>query len=535
MLAWPAMAADRRDSLTLGNSEALPKAGLRLHPFRDFKQTPIASLSFQTRTDSVTGAKYDTFVPYELWRHDQTEAIFQGRSGRITVAVARLSPGVFSQLQAKPRVSRTDMEKTAAEAGQAQWTPEDLDRWVTLFAQNAIETKTSELKDFAAPFPCTRYLFKDSTSQGFLFTIPRDGGSQWVYLHFQFFGAVDERTFGRDCQSCAKTLAIIKPSDAPAKTVSKDTGKGPATESGDSPERLAARDRVQQEIRNLKGWWLTETPHYIIATDLPQNSSRQLIEAVQTQLEALRGSLEKIMPPLKPITDIGVVRIFADRQAFHAQLPDGYGPRATGAWLASKAQLLLLASDTRQGGDALRLQILRTLSHEAYRQYAWYALNRLSLPAWFNEGHAAFAGTAEVDTRRKTVNYGESEWLARQLTDLLKKEKNVKLSALMTMTGQQFSADAREEKYAVVWGLVYFFRKAAFLYPGKDYDTFCAKILRDQIAAASGDAAKAMKAADAPLDMNKLQRDFYDFWGSSGKRKRAERYDPLKGIAAAEE
>lgn len=530
-LVWGAAAAEHRESIVPGAIETLAGAGLKIRSLRDFALVPLPNADMVLYTNQDTGEKIEAFAPAQLWRNGQMEGLLKGNAGAIAVATVQFNLLAELTFRTMPggQVQRSDFDQACAANAPAAWPPDALQLWVETFTGNLIESQVVKVEGFAAPYPFVRYRFKgfDAYRQGWLLAIPRAEGKQYVFLLFEFAATVDSRDVERAVLSCIKSLSAVQPAGAPKKAdvklQNKKVMRGVDT---DNPELKAARERVIQNIRNLKDWWFVETPNYVITSNLAA-ANRRLVDMIQADIECLHDAYDKTIPPVKPITDVSVVRVFNTRENYLAYIPPD-AKWSAGLWMPGKDELVISPIDVRQGADQARRRLLKVVYHEAFHQYLYYALNRTQPPVWFNEGHASLFGAANVDQRRMTVSLPEDEDLARILTEYLRKNKNLNLSEYLTMTYRQFYADGREENYAITWGLVYFFRKAAFLYPGRDYEKACPDTLRNLLAAGVNEEAQAIQAALNPLDVTRLQRDFYDFWGNTAKRGRAERNDPFK-------
>lgn len=526
-LAVVPAAGERRESLTLDTSVTLAGVGLKLRPFRDFRMVPAPNADMTVYVHPDTNEKVEAFNPADLWVQAQLEGVFKGPAGAFFVASLRFPVSVVNGLPRFPggQVRRADFDKAAA-AATADWAPADIRVWVTALAGKGISGEQDKVAGVSLPFPYVRFSFagRDSRFQAWLLQIPRGSRQQRVVLLFDLDPAVDAQAAERAVQACVRSVSVLAPEEKKTADTKFQNRKVQGTVDRADPELRAARDRVIQNIRNLKGWWFVETPNYVITSNLG-SGNRRLVDMIQTDIESLRTVFTKALPPLKPIVDVSVVRVFNSAAEFKAYVPPEIS-WATGLWMPEKDELVVSPVDVRQAGAAGRF-LLMTVYHEAFHQYAHYALNRMFIPVWFDEGHATFFAAGDVDAHRKRIVFPEDETLARRLVTLLKADKTFSLAPYLAMNHRRFYGDGREGHYAVVWGLVYFLRKAAAQYPGRNYDRVCADVVRRLAALGLADERQAIQAAAASVEVLRLNRDFRDFWESSAKRKRAERVDPF--------
>lgn len=282
-----------------------------------------------------------------------------------------------------------------------------------------------------------------------------------------------------------------------------------------------SRQQAEESIRNLKGWWVAHTDHYVFLSNL-DSRHRTMVRELQEDLEVLRQSFETLLAPTQPIDAACVVRIFATPEEY-----DAYVPReqrwTSGLWIASTGELVIRPPPDERDRQGHRESILRIAYHEAFHQYLHYALGRLRTAAWFNEGHAALFEAAQV-RRRRTPSIKQD----KQKVDILEKlarAEQLHVAPLLRMSYQQFYASderTRVINYATAWGLVYYLRKAAPVDLARRYDGIADAYIRSLVQQGNGQVAT--RQAFHGVDMERFEKDFSEFWESHRRRDSARRH-----------
>ncbi len=74
------------------------------------------------------------------------------------------------------------------------------------------------------------------------------------------------------------------------------------------------------------------------------------------------------------------------------------GDRTIGLWSPSHEELLILDM-----GNSARNETLKTMRHEAFHQYLYYATGNGRHAVWFNEGHATFFENVSYDAKKNYI------------------------------------------------------------------------------------------------------------------------------------
>jgi len=306
----------------------------------------------------------------------------------------------------------------------------------------------------------------------------------------------------------------------------------PGADAAANPAYLAARERVIQNIRNLKDWWYIELPDYILTSNM-ETRNRRLVTMIQEDIETLRAAYQAFIPPRAEINDVSVVRVFRDRAEYLNYIPKDMQWSA-GIWMPMKKELVISPLEVSQTSEGRRLTLL-VVYHEAFHQYIFYALGGRELPVWFDEGHAALFEGSDIDAHRKTVKIVEEPLRVGPFLARLKEGRPLNLGTFLKLDHGQFysrNTETMADNYATAYALVYFLRKACPQYPGRGYDTICSKLLEAAMANNSPDPGASTTKAMEGIDLQQLERDLTDFWKSPTRRHRAERATAF-GEAAA--
>ena len=154
----------------------------------------------------------------------------------------------------------------------------------------------------------------------------------------------------------------------------------------------------------------------------------------------------------------------------------------------SREELLVAAED--------REQALKTMRHEAFHQYLFYATGNGNHATWFNEGHACFFENVQYNPAKNTVRVLDSgsraEWTARDPEKVARM-----IGRVLEMDRGEFYSGSLPEinsRYVAGWAIAYFLEKGAYASDEfAPYRGICAKYL--ELAGGGADAAEATREA----------------------------------------
>jgi hypothetical protein len=510
-----------------------PNLGLRIRVLGNSAPEPLAQ--YQTYTYTFTRGdetfKRDLFDPRELWYATQHAGQWRDEAGNVLTLgrPTHLLPVIPSEMK---HVSREDFDKAIADPAMAfdPASAEALSAWVKAFAgctpkaPEPLRTTAFNLVS-AVFFPVEEsatlvYAFRVKTRKPNGQTAPSD----WFCAVIKIADGTLKSKVRKDFetqflanvasvpQTGAMAAAGVQPKALNA-TPSAQGGKEPAAAAiPDHPSRTAAR----KSIANMKDWWFAETPEYIFLSDIRSATGKALVKELQATMPVLRGAFARLIPPFETATDVSVVRIYEEREAYKQYVGKGFEWSA-GLWSPMRRELVILS----QGKD--REQTLNIIKHEGFHQYLFYACNMIENASWFNEGHACFFEAAEVDSKGRVElpENNRAEFLLRNLDAVarqLPKVLHVGHEAFYKGTDEQ-----RNLNYTTAWSLIYFLRKGVPMENKAAYASVLDTYLKTL--ASTKDADAATTAAFEGVNMTRFQSDFTDFWKKG--RSAARRFDPL--------
>ena len=493
-------------------------------------QVPKA-VSFQPSTSKGETGTIAGYDPMALWRWEQAAGRFVGEYGTMRVFEVKLAP--FEERPARihrayPYVSKEAFE--AAREPMKDFGAASIRRWVEFLTGESVAEQTNDVRGLRLRRSYVQLTLKNAGRRSvpiYLVEVrrnPKQVVAVWITLNPGAPTRDLERAVFQVLEGIqpASRVAARRNDDADARMQSHRV----TSPESDRREFRDTREQVIRNIRNLPDWWFVETPHYLIASDLP-TSRRAFVRDIQENLTGLHSAFRTLVPPRLEITQVSVVRVFNERQAFLDYLGNNELKEwALGLWMPGRRELVISPFDeanNKRDQDTM----MKSIFHEGFHQYVYYALGGVNIPIWINEGHAAFFEGAEVGYRGRTVAVGEADDRLAILEKMLDQteEGDLGLERMMLLNVAQFYApDERAKRYSLAWGWVYFLRKAAELYPEQPYDRVCDAVF-DACVKTDGDWLAASRTVIDALDMDLAEKHFRDFWTSRTKRARAERRD----------
>lgn len=527
-LLVPCLFAGESITLRLGPSINLSSAGLRLTPFAHYDLRPIHAPKARLYVKSISKTRFEAYRLPELWAYRQTKAFLSGDAGTITIARLQWNPLAHVPLIHGRDIREVDFN-AACRQQKPKWDQEAIRNWVETFTGQNVILVSKKVKGLTLNYPYLVFSFENSEEmqmKGFVILLP--GRPTFLLLAFR------QNVSIRNIKTAIfRLLRSLKPIQLQTKALRphrqlQDQKVWKKMNGHRSEEHEAARQRVITSLQNLKGWWYVETPNYILTSNLKKNN-RRLVDLIQRDIEKMRSAYARLVPPVEKVKDVSVIRIFSTLSGYRDYV-DKEMRWSSGMWDPSRRELVLAPSSKLQSSRQVRQQVLSIVYHEAFHQYLFYALAQRNPPIWFNEGHAVFFEAAKVDSRTGKIIIPENQARLSILLPMFKQAKSVDLSRIMSMSRERFyqlgnmkpnAARLRQQHYALAWGLVYFLRKAAPLYPQHRYAEICPAIVRELNK--SGDWRKAAQAGIAVVRIPILQRDFNAFWNSKSMRRKAAR------------
>ena len=506
-----------------------PNLGLSIRVLGNSAPEPLAPFKTYTYTFNQGGesSKRDLFDPRELWYATQHAGQWRDEAGNVLILgkPAQQLPEVLKS--AGEHVSREDFDKAIADPAIVfdATNAVALTTWVKAFAEctprppEPLRTTSFNLAS-AVFFPVEEsstlvYAFRVKTRKPNGQTAPSD----WFCAVIKIGDGTLKTKVRKDFetqflatvaaipQTAATATSGIKPKSLSAAPAS---GKTPAAAIPDHPSRSAAR----KSIENMKDWWFAETPEYIFLSDIRSATGKNLVKELQSTMPVLRGAFAKLIPPFDEKMDVSVVRIFEEPEAYKQYVGKDI-EWSIGVWVPLRRELAILS----QGRD--KEKTMEIIKHEGFHQYLFYATGQTPNALWFNEGHACFFETSEVDSKGR-VEIPEDARVGLLLDNLDEAASSIPKLIQSGRTAFYGGSDQqRHMNYTTAWALVYFLRKGApsekLTAYGSVLDTYLKTL------AATKDSDAATTAAFEGVNMTRLKEDFSDFWKRG--RNSARRYD----------
>ena len=525
-----ALAAPAWSAPSFHSDKNYPNLGLRIRVLGNSEPEPLpqAKTYTYTFTQGENSFKKDLFDPLELWYATQHAGQWRDEAGNLLILgrPTRLLPEFKGELK---HVEREAFDQAMADASTA-FDPASnaaLAAWIKAFAHCTPKTpEPLRLASFnlaaAAFFPVEEssmlvYAFRVKTRSPSGPSAPSDWYCAVVKIGDGTLKSKVRKDF--EAQFLANVSAVpqsgagaggVQPKAlTPATTPDK---KAPAAAIAETPSRTAAR----KSIANMKDWWYAETPEYIFLSNIRSATGKSLVKELQANLPVLRSAYAKLIPPFQEVADVSVVRICETEETYR-QYVGKEMEWSVGVWNPSRRELVILS----QGKD--KDKTLEIIKHEGFHQYLFYATGMIEPSTWFNEGHACFFETAEVDGKGH-VDIPENARV-RHLLENLGPAAQL-LPRLLHLGHSEFYSGSNEQRslnYTTAWALVYFLRKGA----PAEKQTAYASVLDTYLKAlgSTKDADAATTAAFANIKMARLQEDFTEFWKRG--RGTARRFDPF--------
>ncbi|MDD4101256.1 MAG: DUF1570 domain-containing protein [Kiritimatiellae bacterium] len=515
VLAAPSFRADKN----------YPAIGLRMRVLGGSAPEPLPphkTYSYTFNRDSESYKK-DLFDAHELWYATQHAGQWRDNAGNVLALgrATRLLPQVES---ATRHVARDDFDVALADPA-TEFDPENsasLSAWLKAFSgcepQQPESLRTGFNLTHALFFPVEEsatlvYAFRVKTRMPDGKSAPSDWFCAVVKINDGTLKSKTRKDFETHFLANVSALPQSDLATAAAATSHKLTAAPSAGASEDLPQH-PSRAAARKSIANMKGWWYAETPEYIFLSDIRSAAGKTLVRELQKTMPALRNAFTRLIPPFKAEIDVSVVRIYEEPEAYRQYVGKTH-EWSIGLWSPMRRELVVLS----QGKD--RKETMSIIMHEGFHQYLFYATDKTENAVWYNEGHACFFETAQIDSRGH-VEIPENSRVSHlgqnfdAAVALIPKLLNFGYNEFYMGSEQQ-----RSLNYTTAWALIYFLHKGV---PAGKLDSY-AGILDKYLKNLSDtkDAAAATAAAFEGVDMPRFQKDFTDFWRRG--RNAARRFD----------
>jgi len=418
-----------------GSPEAAGATGIKVKALQGGKSvqaiTPKAQRwSFRRGEEKWSETHFDV---KEIWTLHERGAQWKDRKGNeLTLATPTACCPEFDSGHAK----KEDIERTMTADAESFKDPTDetLARWASDFTGKTVEAAAFAKSDFtsAAVEEARTVDFGDGLRTAVFFKT-KDG--TWRYAEFR----LAQEAKANELAGLAKKFLAGVVLDKAKPAAGKDAG-------------------VVMEGR----WMTVNVPGYCFKTDLSKSQGQAFIKQSGRMMEAMQAAYRRYVPPVK---DLGVstVRVFASREGYNEYMKGATGEagdQTIGLWSPSHEELLILDQ-----GNSARAETLKTMRHEAFHQYLFYATGRGNHAMWFNEGHACFFENVSYDQKRNYVRVYDDPKDRRPRGVAEDPEGIAKLvKDILFLEHEAFYAGSLLEvnrRYTAAWAAVYFLEKGA--------------------------------------------------------------------------
>ena len=425
----------------------------------------------------------------DFWLGHEQGAEWKDRKGNRLVLA---KPTAFCPELEKDHAKKDDIVAAMDESSEAFKDPTDetLARWAGEFSGKSLRTGALS-SDEVSPLASVRLVDLGSDSRCAAFFKLASGS--WYYVEFDLAQAAKSKERETLLRQFLKGVAADKTKPADGGVV-------------------------------MEGRWMTvDVPGYRFKTDLSRSQGQAFIKNAGRLMEAMQAAYRRYVPPQQ---DLGVstVRVFATREGYNEYMKGATGEagdRTIGLWSPSHEELLILDM-----GNSARNETLKTMRHEAFHQYLFYATGSGRHAMWFNEGHACFFENVSYDAKKNYVRIWDDPKDRRPAAVARDPERYARLvKEILYLSHEEFYEGTLQEvndRYAAAWAVVYFLEKGAPSF--KEFSDY-AGVLPAYLAAMKegASAQKATRIAWEGVAQRNFVDDFVKFWN---KRNAARRYEP---------
>lgn len=510
-----------------GTTHRLPQGGIELPLPRDSRDDVLPAPRVYTyqMTKGNTRKNVEMYDPRELWHNEQTIGRWSTDNGtRMTLAVIkRLNPTGFE------RQHVTYEEYLNADTSPLSLNESDPSKKITAWATAYRNKKTvarapeTEMRHFSRLWRLAEP--ENPFFIGYTFQFSQISASQrfapdtWFALLFDLPPGSDLAATEREIvRNFLPRISGFRPEN---NDLLESRSRRFQNENEKDQPTATLRERILSSIRHQQDWWYAESGHYLLISNIGSRH-QVMLRSLQKELEELRGGFATLIPPRVQISEVSVLRIFAD-ETDYVRYVGAQLAWSGGLWMPSRRELVVRPLTSHRSRD-VREQIRTTAYHEAFHQYLFYALNQRPTSPWFNEGHAMLFEFAEFKNNRLVLQ--ESEQAVELLLNAIDAGR-INLSNLMESDYAAFYDENEEQRrlnYAQAWGLIYYLHKDAVnenpnIYNGM-LDAYVDLVMKD-------DPLEATRRIVNIAGIDRLQSSFINFWTNRNLRARARRKDPF--------
>ncbi|MFA7232004.1 MAG: DUF1570 domain-containing protein [Victivallaceae bacterium] len=517
------LAANQKRYLEAGKTINIPSLGLKVKMPKNAIPQPAKSLTSYKIKSQRNGKStpLEVFLLDELWLESQLSCSYGNEDFTVSVYEIRLpspeSVPVLVRQADRTYVLKESYDKWLALQQPFCWDEVKISDWVAYLLCNGDKAGKS-LKRVSSSSETVLYAAEASKVDLFelVYVVsPSKSSGRYYAVSFKLPLAFNDKKSRRTVERCVESIAFFKPVKADDEDKKLSLSKKGVVNKDWSPEYIASRERVINNIRNLKGWWYLESDNFIIAANIKE---RKTIKELQEGLEKSRNFFMLVYPVKTPLKAVSVVKAFDSRNEYIAYVGKDL-EWSGGVWMAAKKELAV--SPISWGSVRERREaIVDVVHHEGFHQYIYFATGEQHPAVWFDEGNATFFEGIESKGKRIEVEP------TRRVEQVVQLADKADISKLLSMSHEEFYGVDKAQNYALAYGLMFFLHKGAPGMTGKYQNNFneipgkyYQAILKTR------NPEQSTTIAWDGVDMKFFVQVFRKFWSSRSLIQKASRYD----------
>lgn len=484
----------------LSGDVSLPSTGIRLKTFKGMSpliQNPPSAFAIRN-TDNAR-----MYQLIDFWRFRQTAGVWSCPGIKITVGEIKFSPTEKSEPVAEKEL---DSKFTAI----GEMNSETLKKWVGDFTGLTVKNIAPLGRNLAGIKALECDFDRQRSYKNMAVIIqPTNFKSNLIFICY----TVDEDAFDPRVEKMINQ-SVNSINCFPPTTVAKEA-KMALSNKNYTAEYQESRQRVIDNIKNLREWWYMEGNNFIFVSN---QKNQKNIARLKLDLEHAREVYAKYFPLETELKSISVIKVFNQRDEYLTYVGKDM-EWSGGIWSPAKAELVISPIDERFPEKMRREIVQQVVFHEGCHQYLFYALGERNAGMWFNEGAAQFF--EGVDFRGNLPSYEIPEHHLKKLTEMFASRPKKDLNTLINMDRDTFYGADKENNYLLANALMIYLLRGCVAADKPEYSQIAKKyyeaIRNDE------DYEEANQTAFEKIDMDKLSRDLADFWGSKRLIDKAEK------------
>lgn len=510
---------------TLGEEIVLPEAGVKFRLFKHCVRTPIPMYDSSYRSnDTERQNKIVKSVTY--WRYIQTAANFTTDDGvMIRVYAPRLQTG-------------EKLEKYMAESKFLEWSEKAgnvLGKDNFNFAGWMNRAAGNEWKKFSMfePKPGKNITLEmlnsfdpESGDSYAVCASATDAPEHRIVLLFRLpgYSAADEKTAMRVMSNIVSSIVLFPPRKSAAVEAEKPAPGKDKDKDNAAPEPMAqSREEVLKTMKDLKGWGVQETAHYILVSNIRR---RKDLTFLREDAEKVYAVLLKLVPPIQENSIPGVIRVFENKSEFQSYTEQDrvYSPCV---WLAGKREVVCFFDPEVRRGEDVEKRV-RNLHQSLFQQY-FANVGCGNAHPWFSSGCTRlFSNLVCRPQDRFSMALDKDEM--DKISGKVVASRYADVRRLIALSHDDFYKE-RKEASPISYALLIFLCKGAPLLKDPElkdaYSAIPYRYLHTLMETHKPDKAKA--AAWEGIDMKKFNAEFMDFWSSKARygKLKSDEFVPL--------